>query len=176
MINLKKRRKELGLTMREVADFVGVSEATVSRYENGGIKNMRRDRIEKYARVLKIDIMDIICLEEKTTGEKIRAMREEKEMSQDELAEKTGYPLSSIVKYENDERKPTEIVKQKLAEVFEVPVHEAFPIEYGDRLDFRDDVDLEIDEKLAMLNDFGKQKALEYITDLSEQQKYTKQD
>lgn len=54
MIDLKKRRLELGLTMLEVATAVGVSEATISRYESGNIKNMRRDRIEKYAAVLKV--------------------------------------------------------------------------------------------------------------------------
>ena len=60
---LRRRRKELGLTMLEVAKAVGVSEATVSRYESGDIKNMRRDRIEKYAKVLKVSPALIIGLE-----------------------------------------------------------------------------------------------------------------
>lgn len=47
------RRKELGLTMKEVASAIGVSEATVSRWESGAIANMRRDRIALYADVLK---------------------------------------------------------------------------------------------------------------------------
>lgn len=51
---MKLRRKELGLTMKEVADRVGVAEATVSRWESGDIKNMRRDRIAALARVLDI--------------------------------------------------------------------------------------------------------------------------
>lgn len=55
MIDLKKRRLELGLTMLEVAKIVGVSEATISRYESGEIKNMRSDRINKYAKALSID-------------------------------------------------------------------------------------------------------------------------
>lgn len=55
MLDLKQRRLELGLTMLEVAKIVGVSEATISRYESGNIKNMRRDRINKYAKALNID-------------------------------------------------------------------------------------------------------------------------
>ena len=51
---LKKRRKELGLTMKEVAELVGVSEATISRWESGNIANMRRDRITKLAQALRI--------------------------------------------------------------------------------------------------------------------------
>ncbi|MBS5026410.1 MAG: helix-turn-helix transcriptional regulator, partial [Peptostreptococcaceae bacterium] len=41
--DLKQRRIELNLTMAEVAKKVGVSEATISRWESGDIANMRRD-------------------------------------------------------------------------------------------------------------------------------------
>ena len=50
---LSERRKELGLTQKEVADAVGVAEATVSRWESGEIANMRRDRISALAKILK---------------------------------------------------------------------------------------------------------------------------
>lgn len=49
---LSERRKELGLTQREVAEEVGVAEATVSRWESGEIANMRRDKIAALAKVL----------------------------------------------------------------------------------------------------------------------------
>lgn len=49
---LTKRRKALGLTMKQVADYVGVSEGTVSRWESGAIANMRRDRIKSLATIL----------------------------------------------------------------------------------------------------------------------------
>lgn len=52
---IKSRRLELQLTLREVADAVGVSEGTVSRWESGDIANMRRDKISKLAEVLRID-------------------------------------------------------------------------------------------------------------------------
>lgn len=51
---IKERRIELGLTQKEVAVAVGVSEATVSRWEAGEIENMRRDRIFNLARVLRV--------------------------------------------------------------------------------------------------------------------------
>ena len=51
---LAKKRKERGLTQLEVANAVGVSEATVSRWESGNIANMRRDRIAALANVLSI--------------------------------------------------------------------------------------------------------------------------
>ena len=51
---IKERRQQLGLTMKEVAEAVGVSEATVSRWESGDIENMRRDKIAKLAEALKV--------------------------------------------------------------------------------------------------------------------------
>ena len=53
-IKLKNRRKELDYTMLEVARKVGVSEATVSRWESGDIANMRRDKIALLANALKV--------------------------------------------------------------------------------------------------------------------------
>ena len=52
-IELRNRRKELGLTMLEVAKKVGVSEGTISRWESGDIANMRRDKIVALAKALK---------------------------------------------------------------------------------------------------------------------------
>lgn len=51
---LADRRIELGLTQKEISEMVGVSEATVSRWESGAIANMRRDKIKRYAEVLKV--------------------------------------------------------------------------------------------------------------------------
>ena len=51
---IRAKRKEKGLTLRDVADVCGVSEGTVSRWESGDIKNMRRDKIEKLSRVLDV--------------------------------------------------------------------------------------------------------------------------
>lgn len=51
---LRKRRKELGLTLAEIADKMDVSEATVQRWESGNIKNMRQERISRLAEVLHV--------------------------------------------------------------------------------------------------------------------------
>lgn len=51
---IRNRRLELSLTMKEVAERVGVSEATVSRWESGDIENMRRDKIAALAKALQM--------------------------------------------------------------------------------------------------------------------------
>lgn len=51
---LKKRRKELGLTLSQIADQMGVAEATVQRWESGNIKSVRYDKINKLANILNV--------------------------------------------------------------------------------------------------------------------------
>lgn len=45
-------RKQKGLTLEDVARFVGVGKSTVKKWESGAIKNMRRDKIRKLAECL----------------------------------------------------------------------------------------------------------------------------
>lgn len=49
---LKIRRKELGFTLKDIADRMNVTEATVQRWESGNIKNLRHGRITKLAEIL----------------------------------------------------------------------------------------------------------------------------
>lgn len=59
-MDLKQRRKELGLTLQEVADEVGVGASTVRKWENGLIDNIKQDKIPKLANALKVSIFDIL--------------------------------------------------------------------------------------------------------------------
>lgn len=68
---LRSKRLEKNFTMRELADKIGVSEATISRWESGDIENMRRDKISALAKTLDISPSAIMGWEddhsEKTT-------------------------------------------------------------------------------------------------------------
>lgn len=50
---VKMRREELGLTMEQVAAACGVSRPTVSRWESGEIKDVRREKIIALAKALR---------------------------------------------------------------------------------------------------------------------------
>ena len=63
------RRKELGLTLEEVGDAVGVGKSTVRRWENGMIKNMGRDKIAALAKVLQISPVELVPLPDQTRTE-----------------------------------------------------------------------------------------------------------
>ena len=51
---LKRRRRELGLTLAQIADEMGVAEATVQRWESGNIKTVRHEKIGRLAEILKV--------------------------------------------------------------------------------------------------------------------------
>lgn len=60
MYDIKSRRKELGLTLEQVGDMVGVGKSTVRKWEQGMIENMRRDKISLLASALKISPLLLI--------------------------------------------------------------------------------------------------------------------
>lgn len=51
---IRNRRKELNLTLSDIAKACNVSEATVSRWESGDIGDMKRSRIASLAKILKL--------------------------------------------------------------------------------------------------------------------------
>ena len=68
---IARRREELGLTQEELANAVGVTKGSISRWESGDISNMRRDRIQKLAESLKVS--PIALLADETEGLKENA-------------------------------------------------------------------------------------------------------
>lgn len=52
---LKKRRKEMGMSASQLAKLTGISRATINRYENGQIKNIRLPSIESIAFQLQVN-------------------------------------------------------------------------------------------------------------------------
>ena len=62
---LQQRRKELGLTMAEIAEKVNVSEGTISRWESGEIQHMKRDKIKLLAEALRISPLAIMGISPK---------------------------------------------------------------------------------------------------------------
>ena len=59
---IARRREQLNMSQEELGKKIGVSKATISRWESGDISNMRRDRIYKLANAL--DISPLILLQD----------------------------------------------------------------------------------------------------------------
>lgn len=68
---LSQRRRELELSLSDIAKYLNVSVSTVSRWERGDIQNIRYDNIEKLAKILEIPpwrLFDLSNLSEKKSA------------------------------------------------------------------------------------------------------------
>lgn len=52
---IKNRRLQLGYTLLYIAEYLGVKEATVQRYESGDIKNIKHETIVSLSEILNCD-------------------------------------------------------------------------------------------------------------------------
>lgn len=80
---IKQKRIELGLTMKELANKVGVSEATISRWESGNIATMKQTKIALLAQVLGISPTILVSGEIPDTTITQLTPRDERQIAQD---------------------------------------------------------------------------------------------
>ena len=116
---IRARRKELGLTLKQVADKLGVSESLISRYESNDVKNMGIDKLIPLAKILK------------TTPAYLMGWEDEKNHS-----EKTSYNEVSVVEPQEQYNISREISshlerKNKIEEIYDLVCEN---IDLGDRL------------------------------------------
>lgn len=57
---IKERRKELNISAATLAERVSLSKATIHRYENGDIKNIKMPVLESVAEILKVNPLWLI--------------------------------------------------------------------------------------------------------------------
>lgn len=127
-----------------------------------------------------------------TIGKTIRSIRKEKGITQKKLAELSGMAEITIRQYEADKYKPKIEQVEKLANALGVTAVDLMGIEYFDatidtgqirkEIDALDSIEfaygkdaLQLMTDYLSLNEQGKRKASEYLTDLTEQPKYQQQ-
>lgn len=74
---IREKRIERNMTMKELANAVGVSEATISRWESGDISNMRKDKIARLSKILGIDVNAFVGLESKEPNTEVKMIAQE---------------------------------------------------------------------------------------------------
>lgn len=124
-------------------------------------------------------------------GEKIREIRKKANLTQKDLAKLSGIAAITIRKYENNERNPKKEQIEKIAKALKVTPFKIMGYDYWDKSkdmkkllsevkllsnikkEYGDNF-VTLIETYGLLNEVGRQKALEYVSDLSEQDKYKK--
>ena len=61
-LKIKQKRKSLSLTQLELAERVGLTESSISRYESGKIATMPTSTVNKICRVLNIEPSELLGL------------------------------------------------------------------------------------------------------------------
>lgn len=130
---IKKRRKELNLSLKDIAKKLNISESSISRYENEEIKNMGIDKLIPLSEILQVDIKELLndinfsrkkkkaTLKEIEISNKLKTLRSENNLSLKKVADFLNITSSTVLKYENADITNIPIDNiNKLAEIYKV--------------------------------------------------------
>ncbi len=92
-------RRELGLTLEEVANVVGVGKSTVRKWETGEIDNMKLDKVQLLAKALKTTPGYLMGWEEEPIGGKNTILAAHREEPYADLPEEAHKELENYVEY-----------------------------------------------------------------------------
>ena len=99
---IKKRREELGLSATDVAKNLGVSRATLYRYEKADISKIPSDLLDKMGRIYNISLNELLGHEPKYKEDSFtyELLDEIKSLSEDSKKQ-----ILSMVKFLNSKEK-----------------------------------------------------------------------
>lgn len=162
---IRKTRIEKGLTQKQLADRMGVTQSHVWQYENGLVKPSDK-QIKKFSDALGISVNELLSAEESnktenksstmTVGERIREIRQKAGLTQKQLADRMGVTPSHIGQYERGLRKPSNEKIKKFADALNIPFEILLAdqidniVQSKDRVSYR--VYTEIEQKFSHIN------------------------
>ena len=119
MNRLKELRQSKGLSQSELAQKVGISEQSVSFYEN----NRRKPKIETWNKLADFFNVSVPFLQGLTEPKnRLKELRQKKNLTLKRLGKHVGMLDSTLSQYETGKREPGQEVWQKLAYYFGVSV------------------------------------------------------
>ena len=158
---IKKRRKELNLSLKDIAKKLNVSESLISRYENEEIKNMGIDKLIPLSEILQVDIKELLndinfsrkkkkaTLKEIEIANKLKTLRIENNLSLKKVADFLNITSSTILKYENTDITNIPIDNiNKLAKIYKVTPSYILGLDDYDK----NEIHLSEEEKELILN------------------------
>ena len=114
---ISRLRKQLNMSVEELATKLGKNRATVYRYEKGDIENLPLDMLAPLANALETTPAYLMGWEESpdkhtaTVGELLKVMRLQRQMSIEEYSKEIGISADNLRKYESGEKYiPMEVV------------------------------------------------------------------
>lgn len=100
---IKERRLSLNLTLLEVAEFLGVKEATAQRYESGDIKNIKHETIVCLAELFNCSPAYLMGWEEKNQIQNQISKEEQNHLRKYRFIDNKGkHTVDTVLKVEYD--------------------------------------------------------------------------
>lgn len=118
---LRDKRIEYRYSQKQLAELAGVKIWSISAYEVGRVS----PSIVTAYRLSKVLNCPELC-PNMTTGEKIKVMRSEKGLSQEEFAEAVGVNRIAVSSWERGKNSPPAKTQRKIAEVLECSITDLF--------------------------------------------------
>lgn len=134
---IKKLRKQLNMSVDDLAEKLGKNRATIYRYEKGDIENLPLDVLEPLAKSLNTTPGYLMGWEEDrnnslhndidihlidTIGTTIKNLRLKRNLTLEEFSNETGIPIDELKKYETGKSQIPKSVILTLANFFNITV------------------------------------------------------
>lgn len=127
MNRIREERKRKNLTLQETVDKLKEKESilitsdALSKYERGD-REPKLETWQKLADFYGVSVPYLQGYEQPTPHNRLKELRQERGLSQDELAKCLGITRQSISYYENGDRNPSKKIWKSLADFFNVSV------------------------------------------------------
>lgn len=130
---LKKLRQENQWTLKQVAEFAGVSIPYISMMEKGRVLNPSFAVVEALAKMFRVDTNDLMTEQKRVEKEKdsvvdimaLREIRFTRKWSLQEAAQRAGINPATLSLIENGKRRAVSMTTlTKLAQAYKVDVHD----------------------------------------------------
>ncbi|GEM_PF-4569267 len=177
---MKEKRKELGLSAEFIADKLGVSPATIYRYEKGDIEKIPGNILEQISKILKTTPAYLMGWEPDDAS-RIRMAREVSGFTQKKLAQQIGVSVATLDAWERGYVKPRKADFDALAAALDMSpyslydwdtANDALASYMNDMVADHGPHIFDLLNHFDQLNDLGQTTAVQRVAELTEIDKY----
>lgn len=177
---MKEKRKELGLSAEFIADKLGVSPATIYRYEKGDIEKIPGNILEQISKILKTTPAYLMGWEPDDAS-RIRMAREVSGFTQKKLAQQIGVSVATLDAWERGYAKPRKADFDALAAALDMSpyslydwdtANDALASYMNDMVADHGPHIFDLLNHFDQLNDLGQTTAVQRVAELTEIDKY----
>ena len=118
---LHNARKRKRLSMKRLGEMVSLHESTISRYEKGEIQSLDIEKVKEFAKALEVTPQYLMGWDSKENdGDKLKALRNQRNLSLSELASDLHISIDDMHAYENNIKKIPSYVASAIARYFDI--------------------------------------------------------